>query len=182
MKRKTFAFGIVRVSNEVFNRRVTICHMRLSVLDNSEMSLSYSGISFACIVFKVTLISLVEMRTGSQLNLTPNRGSCFFNCNILAFEIGCAVAPLNQLKKHRTIKNWSNFLRDFFLVRARPFKSFMNHITRLPFEKNVIIYAAVDGKTVSHKPKCLKEKQLMYKMEETSKVKTSGVASIEAWL
>ena len=39
MKRKTFAFGIVRVSNEVFNRRVTICHMRLSVLDHSDMSL-----------------------------------------------------------------------------------------------------------------------------------------------
>ena len=120
------------------------------------------------------------MRTGSQLNLTPNRGSCFFNCSILAFETGYAVAPLNQLKKHRTIKNGSNFLRDFVLVRARPFKSFMNHITRLPFEKNVIIYAAVDGKTVSHKPKCLKERQLMYKMKKTSKVKTSGVTSIEA--
>lgn len=59
-------------------------------------------------------------------------------------------------------------------------KPFMNQITRLPFEKTVIIYATIGGKKVSHKPIRLKERQLMYKMEETSEVKTSEVASIEA--
>ena len=38
-KKKTFAFGTVRLSNEVFNRRVTICHMQLSVLDHSDTPL-----------------------------------------------------------------------------------------------------------------------------------------------
>ena len=74
-KKKTFAFGTVRVSSEVFSRRVTMRHMRLSVLDHSDMPLVLFG-NLICIHRPwVTLTSLVEVTTRLQLYLTTNRGS-----------------------------------------------------------------------------------------------------------
>ena len=74
-KKKTFAFGSVRVSNEVFSRRVTMCHMRLSILDHSDMPLVLFRNLICMHRPKVTLTSMVEVTTGLQLYLTTNRGS-----------------------------------------------------------------------------------------------------------
>lgn len=70
---ENFAFRTKRVSNEVFNRRYVTCSCQSLI--TLIRHLSYLGTSFACILLKVTLISFVEVRTGLQLYLTPNRGT-----------------------------------------------------------------------------------------------------------